>query len=42
MPYEQALAHYEIGRHTADPAHKTEHMEKTTQLLDEMGITFFD
>jgi tetratricopeptide (TPR) repeat protein len=38
MPYEQAMAHVEIGKNTADPALRQEHLQKAQELFDEMGI----
>jgi tetratricopeptide (TPR) repeat protein len=40
MPYDQALARYEIGRHTADTAAQQEHFQNAKQLFDMMGIAF--
>jgi tetratricopeptide (TPR) repeat protein len=38
MPYEQALAHDEIGRHTADAAARQAHFREAKRLFDEMGV----
>jgi hypothetical protein len=40
MPYEQALVHYEIGRHTSDQAVREEHLEKAEELFGKMGILY--
>jgi hypothetical protein len=40
MPYDQALAHYEIGRHEANPLVQEKHIQNARQLFDKMGIPF--
>jgi hypothetical protein len=40
MPYDQALAHHEIGRRTADPATQQDHFQKARELFNMMGIEF--
>jgi eukaryotic-like serine/threonine-protein kinase len=42
MPYEQALVHYEIGRHLSDqdPA-RTAHLERATELFSQLGAVYF-
>lgn len=38
MPYEQAMAHQEIAKNTADPTLRQQHHQKATHLFAEMGI----
>ncbi len=40
IPYDQALAHYEIGRHTSDTVAQQEHLQNAKQLFDMMKIPF--
>lgn len=43
MPLDEALAHYELGRHhpADDPARRV-HLERAMQLLQQMGVSYFD
>jgi tetratricopeptide (TPR) repeat protein len=43
MPLDEALAHYELGRHLAsnDPTRR-EYLERAGQLFQQMGVSYFD
>jgi hypothetical protein len=41
MPYEQALAHYEIGRHArADDPARGAHLARARDLFTRLGTTY--
>jgi hypothetical protein len=40
MPYEQALAHIEIGRHSADATVREGHLQQARQLFEKMDVPF--
>ncbi len=39
MPYDEALAHYEIGRHSAD-SQRQQHLMRACEILEELGTAF--
>jgi class 3 adenylate cyclase/tetratricopeptide (TPR) repeat protein len=39
MPFEAALAHYELGRHATNEVQRRQHLERAQTLLHELGIT---
>jgi hypothetical protein len=40
MPYEQGLAHYEIGRHAEPGAERQKHLDQACALLTRCGAVY--